>query len=67
MNIKLIKTEAAYDQVPPGSAYGQKALWYKALTHIRAGQKEEAKKALEAVVAYPGHYRKEAAERLLGE
>ncbi|MDX2250592.1 MAG: hypothetical protein SF052_27670 [Bacteroidia bacterium] len=57
---------AAYDQVPPGSASGQKALWYKALTYVRAGQNEEAKKALEAVVAYPGHYRREAAERLLG-
>ncbi|GAB4421712.1 MAG: hypothetical protein OHK0039_36920 [Bacteroidia bacterium] len=55
----------AFGQVSPTSAAYEAALWYTALTCLRAGDVPGARTALAAVVAFPGHYRRPAAEDIL--
>ncbi len=55
----------AFAAVPAESAFQPKALWFSALIYLEQKDYAAARLALQAVIDFPGHYRREEAQALL--
>lgn len=64
---RLAAARAALTSVAPESSYREAALWYLALSYLRAGDAPGARTALARIVAYPHHYRQAEAQALLAQ
>lgn len=54
-----------FKEVSPSSTAIERAMWFQALCHLNANQPPMARLALDKIIAYPNHYRKEEAKQLL--
>lgn len=60
----LMKAVRAFEKVSAESAFIENALWFTALAYIQSNDTLQAISALDKVIDYPFHYKKETAEAL---
>jgi len=63
----LSKAVSAFKKVNQESSFYERSLWQIALVELKSGDKAAAIEALEAVVAYPGHFKAGDAREILGK